>query len=298
MSITLATVATQFLERSGLSKSTIRSYESTLLPLLQQYGRSAVDSLERQQLEQYFKSLDHLSYTTHNRHQTIIQSLLNFALEQGYLSSNPIARLKCRKPDREKGEHGSDEVIRYLTQRQLETLYNLLEPNSRLHTLVLLLHHTGTRVGEVLALDLEDIDRVNHKFRVLGKGNKQRWCFYSDNLAEVLENYLRLYRHFGCPALFTAQHPFTLEVTRLSYRTAYKDWSQLIQLCPELKGFRLHDLRHTFATERVGLMGIEELRALMGHANIQTTLRYQKITSNRAEEVAKKALLALTKSEI
>ena len=55
----------------------------------------------------------------------------------------------------------------------------------------------------------------------------------------------------------------------------------------------MHDLRHTFATERVGLMGIEELRALMGHENIQTTLRYQKVTSSRAEEVAKKALKIL-----
>ncbi|MEH1778491.1 MAG: hypothetical protein V7K67_17505 [Nostoc sp.] len=34
-------------------------------------------------------------------------------------------------------------------------------------------------------------------------------------------------------------------------------------------------------------MAIEELRALMGHENIQTTLRYQKITSSRAESVAK-----------
>ncbi len=51
-----------------------------------------------------------------------------------------------------------------------------------------------------------------------------------------------------------------------------------------------NDLRHTFATEPVGLMTIEELRALMGHENIQTTLRYQKITSSRAESVAKSAL--------
>jgi len=53
---------------------------------------------------------------------------------------------------------------------------------------------------------------------------------------------------------------------------------------------RLHDLRHTFATERVGLMGIEELRALMGHESIMTTLRYQKVTSARAETVAQSAL--------
>lgn len=40
------------------------------------------------------------------------------------------------------------------------------------------------------------------------------------------------------------------------------------------------------AKERVGLMGIEELRALLGHEPIQTTSRYQKVTSARAEEVA------------
>ena len=96
--------------------------------------------------------------------------------------------------------------------------------------------------------------------------------------------------------MFTAQQPFTKEVTRLSYAAAYKNWTNLIYQTPELEGFRLHDLRHTFATERVGLMGIEELRALMGHTNIQTTLRYQKVTSSRAEKVAKKALKALIKN--
>lgn len=44
-------------------------------------------------------------------------------------------------------------------------------------------------------------------------------------------------------------------------------------------------------------MGIEELRALMGHENIQTTLRYQKVTSARAEAVAKKALAAIDSSD-
>lgn len=143
MSITLAAVATQFLERPGLSQSTIRSYELTLVPLLQQVGRSPIDCLSRHIIEQYLNSRTDLSYTTHNRHQAIIQSLLNFAVEQGYLAANPIAHLKRRKPYRDKGEHGSDEVIRYLTPQQLKALYSQIEPNSRLHTLVLLLHRTG-----------------------------------------------------------------------------------------------------------------------------------------------------------
>ena len=298
MSITLAGLATQFLERAELSQNTIRSYESTLLPFLQKHGRSPVTTLTRQQLEQYLNNLTYLSYTTHNRHQAILVALLNFAVEQGYLSANPLTKLKRRKPNRKKGEHGNDEVIRYLTPEQLQRLYSLVEKNSRLHTLTLLLHRTGARIAEALSLDFDQIDYEKRKFQVLGKGNKKRWCFYGDDLAQVLEKYNRLYRHSAHRALFTAQQPMTKQVTRLSYRSAYRDWSHLIAGSPQLERFRLHDLRHTFATERVGLMGIEELRALMGHETIQTTLRYQKVTSSRAEEVAKKALSVLDNAQI
>jgi integrase/recombinase XerD len=79
----------------------------------------------------------------------------------------------------------------------------------------------------------------------------------------------------------------------VSYPRVHQCWQALIAPYPDLEGVRLHDLRHTFATERVGLMGIEELRALMGHQDIQTTLRYQKVTSRRAETVAKQALNTL-----
>jgi integrase/recombinase XerD len=89
--------------------------------------------------------------------------------------------------------------------------------------------------------------------------------------------------------LFTAQQPFSLKVSRLSYATAYKSLLEVIKGVSELEGIRFHDLRHTFGTQRVGLMGIDELRALMGHETIQMTLRYSKVTSRRAEEVAQRA---------
>jgi len=79
----------------------------------------------------------------------------------------------------------------------------------------------------------------------------------------------------------------------VSYSTIYKTWQRLIGPYETLQGARLHDLRHTFATERVGLMSLEELRALMGHQTIQTTLRYQKVTSHRAEMIARKAFDSL-----
>jgi integrase/recombinase XerD len=283
MELTVATLTTEFLSRPGLSQSTVRSYECTLLPLLQQQGAIPVKELSRERLEQYLDSLAHLSYSTHNRHQATLQSLLNFAVERQYLSANPLSRQKRRKPDRERGEHGSDDPIRYLTPEQMAELYRCLRENShvprlfRLQALVSLLHRSGARIAEVLALDWGQVDWESRKFQVLGKGNKQRWCFYGEETTAILEKYGKYYRHEGHPALFTAQQPLTGEISRLGYRTAHRDWRYLIEKSPLLVGCRLHDLRHTFATERVGLMGIEELRALMGHENIQTTLRYQKV---------------------
>lgn len=292
----LATVATEFLQRPGLAPSTLRSYESTLMPLLQEYGQTPIEILTRQALQEYLNNLTELAYTTHHRHQSILQALFNFAVEQGYIKANPIARLKRRKPDKDEGEHGTDEVIRYLSPSQLSALYSAVAFDLRMNALVHLLHRTGARISEILALDLDDVNRVQRKFQVVGKGNKRRWCFYSEDAGQALERYLKYDRHPNCPALFTAQQPFTLEFSRLSYRTVHKDWTDLIAQNPTLEDVRIHDLRHTFATERVGLMNIEELRALMEHQNIQTTLRYQKVTSQRAETVAQKAFSMLTQS--
>ena len=166
---------------------------------------------------------------------------------------------------------------------------------ARTEALVRLLHRSGARVSEVLKLDLEELDLEQQRFQVIGKGNRKRWCFYSEDAANSLQSYIRHYRQKGSPALFTAQQYINGEVNRLSYRTAHHNWRQLVKGHPELKGIRLHDLRHTFATERVGLMGIEELRALMGHRSIQTTLRYQKVTSGQSQNAAQRAFTQLSK---
>jgi integrase/recombinase XerD len=290
MPTSLAMVATQFLDRPGLAKKTVKSYEHTLMPLLAQYGSWPIEICDRTILTEYLDSLSHLAYTTHHRHQATLQALFNYAVEQQHIKANPIAKLKRRKPDADKGEHGSDEAIRYLTAAQITLMYQAVKTDCRTHTIVRLLHRSGARISELLALDVDAVDLEQQKFQVIGKGNKQRWCFYSDDAARMLDTYLKYYRHHSCPALFTAQQPIAGSIGRLSYRTVHQNWRRLIAGISELKGVRLHDLRHTFATERVGLMGIEELRALMGHESILTTLRYQKVTSARAETVAQNAL--------
>jgi integrase/recombinase XerD len=180
---TLATVATQFLQRPGLASGTLNAYESTLLPLLTAYGSWPINLLERGEVVEYLQSLTHLAYTTRRKHQATVQALFNFAVEQGYLKANPIARLKQPKPDLQKGEHTSDDTIRYLTESQLKCLYRAVELDIRMTAIISLLHRSGARISEVLQLDLSDVDFKEQRFQVLGKGNKQRWCFFSQDTA-------------------------------------------------------------------------------------------------------------------
>jgi integrase/recombinase XerD len=86
--VTLATVAVKFLERTGLAPSTIKTYEITLLSLLAEYGSWSIEIISKQTLVEYLDTLSHLKYTTHHKHQAILQSLFNFAVEQGYIKSN------------------------------------------------------------------------------------------------------------------------------------------------------------------------------------------------------------------
>jgi integrase/recombinase XerD len=246
MSITLARVATEFLERPSIAPSTLKSYESTLIPFLKEYGRWPADLISKQMIESYIDRLNSLSVSTRHRHRRIIQALLNFAVEQNYLSSNPLPRAK--QPSTEPKAI----TVQSFSPEQLITLYRLVASDLRMHALIGLLHCSGAKVTEILALDLKDVDRVNRRFQVVGRGNKRRWCFYSTDVSAVLERYITLERSSDCGALFTAQQYFSKQVSRLSYRTVHKHWTGLIKSEPTLNNMRIYDLHNIFLYEQKG----------------------------------------------
>jgi integrase/recombinase XerD len=290
MYFTVARIATALINDPSLSPRTRRLYEGILLPFVERVGNRLVGTVRRNDIEQYLASLTHLSVRTHHLHQTIIHRLFSYAVEKGHTEVNPAAHLKRRKPDARKGEHGSDERVRHLTKKQLQVLFKATERNRRLNALLSLLHESGARIAEVLALRVADIDFSARQFSVVGKGNKRRWCFFGARTEVALRTYLKGERHHPHTSLFTERGAYRNDVRPLSYDTAYRDLRRAIGEYASLQGIRFHDLRHTFATERARIVPLELLRALLGHESIQTTLLYQKITSSVARAVAHQAL--------
>jgi integrase/recombinase XerD len=273
MVLTLAQLTVNFLDLYQQKENTQRSYLSVLSPLLDRYGSRPMDEIATHDLEIYLESLNSLAISTRGRHRTIIGTLFNYALREGYILYNPLDRLPALQvPDR---------AIAYFTPEQLDRLYSLLSEQRtpeghRLHAIVRLLHRTGAKVSEVLSLDLEDIDLEARRISVTGYRNRIRSLSFSEDAGSVLESYLDRYRYPGHPALFTFCKRGTKEVIRLPYSILYRDWQKLIASSPDLKSFRINDLRHTFAIERVGVVPIDLLQEWMGHEDIKMTLKYKK----------------------
>lgn len=285
-----------FLERPNITERTRKSYRSRLGPFVQRHAYKSVGEVDRALMQEYLDSLD-VAYSTHRQYQKSFKSFFDYAVAQGYCDRNPVLGIPLRQPDASKGEHRETEEIRYLDERQLQILFAALErsPNVRLRLLVVLLYRTGCRVSEVLNLNRTELDLKNRSFDVVGKGNKRRTCYYApleadsnDMALSLLQEYFDYY-HDGSEPLLLAEDPVRRRVTRLGYEQARLDWHALVDSIPELSGAVLHDIRHTFATQRVGVLSLEDLQALMGHAQLATTMRYAKVSPRRAAASARQA---------
>ncbi|MGK7912268.1 MAG: tyrosine-type recombinase/integrase [Synechococcus sp.] len=243
MTLPLATVATQFLDRPNLAKATAISYEIALLPFLEKYGRIHINLLDSKLVYSYLKRQSHLSSNTLNRHKVILQSLFNYAIEQGYAKTNPIGnsrRPKSYSSDNRKNRDRQQTI----TPRQFELLYEAVGNDCRLQLLVRLSNNTKASIRQLLALNLTDIDLETCQFTASTKDGEISLHHFSDDVTLCLKKYLRFYRHDHAEALFTAQHPVTNKVTRLSYRRVHQIWISTISSNIELANLRLQDIKN------------------------------------------------------
>jgi integrase/recombinase XerD len=132
----------------------------------------------------------------------------------------------------------------------------------------------GLRSGELLGLQLENLQLADGQMCVHGKGNKKRVLPLAPEILEVLANYLGLERPLtNSPALFVSLkgrqrgQPMTPAGLRSLFRH-HRLVSQVRQANP-------HRFRHTFGSDMVRAgMSLPALQHLLGHSQIQTTMVY------------------------
>jgi integrase/recombinase XerD len=128
----------------------------------------------------------------------------------------------------------------------------------------------GLRAGEVVALNVSDIDSQRMLIRVeRGKGRKDRYVMLSPRLLALLRAWWKVERPKGW--LFAARDG----VNPLSKRQLHKACQTAVRLAGIDKPVSLHTLRHSFATHLLEQnTNIRVIQVLLGHANVDTTTIY------------------------
>lgn len=158
------------------------------------------------------------------------------------------------------------------------------------HALLELLYATGIRVGELVGLDVDDVDDGRRVVRVLGKGRKERMAPYGVPAQAALDAWLRkgrpaLARPAAGPALFVGARG-----GRLGQRAARAIVHQRLAAVPGAPDLGPHGLRHSAATHLLeGGADLRSVQEILGHASLGTTQIYTHVSIERLRRAYQQA---------
>jgi len=153
-----------------------------------------------------------------------------------------------------------------------------------------LLYATGIRVGELTALDVDDLDRSRHVLRVFGKGRKERTVPFGLPAARALDAWLgngrsQLISPGAGAALFLGARG-----GRIDQRAVRTVVHRRIADVPGAPDIGPHGLRHSAATHLLeGGADLRSVQELLGHASLATTQLYTHVSTDRLRAAYRQA---------
>jgi integrase/recombinase XerC len=153
-----------------------------------------------------------------------------------------------------------------------------------------LLYATGIRVGELVGLDVDDVDRERFVVRVLGKGRKERSVPFGRPAARALGFWLKQ----GRPLLATGESGPALFLgvrgRRIDQRAVRTLVHRRIAEVPGAPDIGPHGLRHSAATHLLeGGADLRSVQEMLGHASLATTQLYTHVTTDRLRRAYQQA---------
>jgi integrase len=245
--------------------------------------------MERTDLEAFIESEQDrgLRISTVRTRLACLIAFLHFLMEQDLIPLSLLKRrIKLKLP----------EVLpRAMHPADVKKLLSVID-DIRDRALILLLLRTGIRIGEALGLRLNDLDLQDRKVHLFQgeKNSMGRVVYLSDDVLGALKLWLRRRdpnQEFVFPG--RGNKP-------LCYSTGRSRFVKYIQKAGlEEKGYTVHCLRHTFASELLNAgMRLECLQQLLGHQDIEVTRRYARLTDRTREEEYFRAMAIIEKGGI
>lgn len=268
----------QALHRRDVSACTLRTVFTGVrgfLIFLKKRGKISLSSLTMDDLEAFVESEQDrgLKPLSVRGRLHSIYAFLRYLLDQGMVPADVLARrIRIKLPTLLPRAMEAEDV-----KRLLGVLHKVRDG-----AMILVLLRTGMRIGELLRTRVSDVHLEERKIQlVVGEKNRTgRVVYLSADACQALKLWMRR-RNPERPMLFYGQGRGSL-----SYTAARMIFLRHLKKAGiSEKGYSLHALRHTCATELLNAgMRLECLQQLLGHSNVEQTRRYARLTDRTREE--------------
>jgi len=271
---------------------TLASSFTSVMFFLDSYGKSGkreIEKMERVDLEAFIEHEQDrgLRISTVRTRLACIIAFLHFLMEQEIIPGSILKRgIKPKLPD---------VLPRAMSPTDVRKLLCVID-DIRDRALFLLLLRTGIRIGEALGLRLNDLDIRDRKVHLYEgeKNSMGRVVYLSDDALFAIKLWLRR-RDKNKEFVFYGRSQ-----GHLCYSTGRSLFVKYLKKAGlEQKGYTVHCLRHTFASELLNAgMRLECLQQLLGHHDIEVTRRYARLTDTTREEEYFRAMAIIEKGGI
>jgi len=258
------------------------------LTIVRDSGKTRLEEITKHDLEAFIEHEQdrRLMLSTVRTKLHCVNAFLGYAIDTGVVRAEVLARrIRLKKPETLPRAMDPDDVRQFIS--------GIDNPRDRAMIMVLL--RTGMRIGELLNTKMNDLHLKDRKIDIYeGEKNRQgRVVYLSDDAMDALKAWLKI-RDVRPEFLFFAQGRKSM-----AYSTARLIFEQYIGKAGLAhKGYSLHALRHTFASELLNAgMRIECLQPLMGHTSLDVTRRYARLTDKTREEEYFRAMTIIERGE-
>ena len=256
----------------GCSAKTIKYYKSTINHLFDEIGKTTAEitTNDIRSYLAYYQEQKQSSKVTIDNMRRIFSSFFSWLEDEDYIVKSPVRRIHKVRTDTLVKEVINDECMELLRDNCTEI---------RDLAMIDLLASTGMRVGELVQMNIDDVDFQERQCKVFGKGNKEREVYFNARAKIHLQQYISQ-REDDNPALFVS---FSSPHKRLSIsgvEVRLRTLGRRINL-PKIHP---HKFRRTLATMAIDKgMPIEQVQRLLGHVKIDTTLHYAMVNQNNVK---------------
>lgn len=247
----------------GCSPKTLRYYLATINKMTDTVGKH-ITKITTEDLRKYLSDYheeNNCSKSNIDNIRRILSSFFSWLEDEDYILKSPVRRIHKIKSAKTVKETYTDEMLECMRDN-CGSLRDL--------AIIDMLASTGMRVGELVHLNIEDVDFENRECVVLGKGSKERPVYFDARTKIHLRNYLES-RNDDNPALFVSMlKPYNrLKISGVEIRL--RKLGQKL----DITKVHPHKFRRTLATRAIDKgMPIEQVQKLLGHSKIDTTMQY------------------------